>query len=56
MPRGKIIRSKRGDGEGTIYQKKVGKYTYFTYQITLPDGSKSKQYTRKTQAEAIKGL
>ena len=44
---------KRAAGEGTLFQRRMGKYTYWVTRVRLPDGSLSRQITGKTQSEVI---
>jgi len=44
---------KRAAGEGTLFQRRVGKYTYWVTRVRLPDGSLSRQITGKTQSDVI---
>lgn len=52
MTRGRPIkRRKRGSGEGSIFKRVIKGVDYWVFQITLPDGSRSKQkYFRSLEA------
>ena len=68
MTRGRPVkRRKRGSGEGSIYTAKRGKKTYYAFQITLPDGTRTnpkycsslevaKEALMKARAEVASGV
>lgn len=46
-----VKRRKRGSGEGSIFKRAIKDVDYWVFQITLPDGSRSKQkYFRSLEA------
>jgi site-specific recombinase XerD len=62
-----VKRHKRGSGEGSIYTAKRGKKTYYAFQITLPDGTRTspkycsslevaKEALMKARAEVASGV
>jgi integrase len=44
---------KRAGGEGTLFQRRIGKYAYWVTRVRLPDGSLSRQITGKSQSDVI---
>ena len=57
MTRGRPVkRRKRSSGEGTIFKRAIKGVDYWVFQITLPDGSRSRQKYSRTHEAAKEAL